>query len=179
MMRKTKWWNLLVMIVGGGGILLLWVLLPSFFLHHFREDVFRTGVAVSSEDVNPYGVQYANLKKRMKRSIEAMDHAEKYVDRTVNRKDLADSETLIVESGIPILEDFLESLGMVEEGDLLFLKEEDYVIHLYGTDPSECALALLGSENWYALYDPWDAEHFYNQENFLIIIQKNDLKTIL
>ncbi len=29
----------------------------------------------------------------------------------------------------------------------------------------------------------WDSfietEHFYNQENFLIIIQKNDLKTIL
>lgn len=156
MMRKTGLWNIFVMIVGGGAILLLWVFLPSFLLRRFREDAFRTEVTVSSEDVNPYGVQYANLKKRMKRSIDAMDHASEYVEKAVSKKDLTDPEFLMVKSGIPAFVDFMASFGMVEESDLLFLKEGDFVIHLYGTDSAECVLALLGSENWYALYDPWD-----------------------
>ena len=144
------------MIVGGGGILLLWAFLPSFFLHRFREDAFRTEVTVSSEDVNPYGVQYANLKKRMERSIDAMDHAEEYEKMALNRKDLADSEARMVEGGIPVLVDFLGFSGRMEESDLYFLEEGDFVIHFYGTDSAECALALISSEQWYVLFDPWD-----------------------
>ena len=144
------------MIVGGGGILLLWAVLPSYLLRHFREDAFRTEVTVSSESVAPYGVQYADLKNRMKRSVEVLNNATLYQERMKKRVELTEEERVMVEKGDALLASFITTLGMMEEEELPALWSDQAVLHFFGSDASDCTLALIQHDQWYLFYDPWD-----------------------
>lgn len=72
-MKRTM--NILILICVGGIIIFGWIVIPGKLLDKQRQEVFCSKIAVSIENVHPYGEEYSILQNKLHKAIECKTKA--------------------------------------------------------------------------------------------------------
>lgn len=82
--------NILILLCGGGAIIIGWIVIPGRLLEKQRQEVFCSRVAVSIENVHPYGEEYSILRNKLRQAIECKTSGQYAKTSAVSATEYAD-----------------------------------------------------------------------------------------